>query len=51
MSLKSINVFVLLLKLLKVKQLQTTPTLVMNGYKLPDNYKIEDLKYFTEFKI
>lgn len=24
-----------------------TPTILVNGYKLPDNYKIEDLKYFT----
>lgn len=24
-----------------------TPTILINGYKLPDNYKIEDLKYFS----
>ena len=30
-------------------QLRATPTVLVNGYKLPDNYKIEDLKYFTEF--
>ena len=30
-------------------QLRATPTILVNGYKLPDNYKIEDLKYFTEF--
>ena len=28
-----------------------TPTIAVNGYKLPDNYKIEDLRYFTEFDI
>ena len=32
-------------------QLRATPTILVNGYKLPDNYKIKDLKYFTEFKI
>ena len=32
-------------------QLRTTPTILVNGYKLPDNYKIEDLRYFAEFKI
>lgn len=28
----------------------TTPTILVNGYKLPDNYKIEDLKYITTIK-
>jgi len=23
----------------------------VNGYKLPDNYEIEDLRYFTELEI
>ena len=32
-------------------QLRTTPTIIVNGYKLPDNYKIEDLRYFTEFNV
>ena len=32
-------------------QLRATPTILVNGYKLPDNYKIEDLRYFTEFRI
>ena len=31
-------------------QLRATPTILVNGYKLPDNYKVEDLKYFTETK-
>jgi len=32
-------------------QLRATPTILVNGYKLPDNYKIEDLRYFTEFDV
>ena len=28
-------------------QLRATPTVLINGYVLPDNYKIEDIKYFT----
>ena len=32
-------------------QLRATPTVFVNGYKLPDNYKIEDLQYFTEFNV
>ena len=32
-------------------RLRATPTILVNGYKLPDNYKIEDLKYFTEFNV
>ena len=31
--------------------LRATPTVIVNGYKLPDNYKIEDLRYFMEFDI
>jgi glutaredoxin len=31
--------------------LRATPTILVNGYKLPDNYKIEDLKYFSEIEI
>ena len=35
----------------KVKsQLRATPTILVNGYKLPDNYKIEDLRYFEKIK-
>ncbi|MCL2649913.1 MAG: thioredoxin domain-containing protein [Candidatus Azobacteroides sp.] len=30
-------------------QLRATPTILVNGYKLPDNYKIENLRYFTDF--
>ena len=32
-------------------KLRATPTILVNGYKLPDNYKIEDLKYFTKIEI
>jgi len=28
-------------------QLRATPTILVNGYQLPENYKIEDLQYFT----
>ena len=27
--------------------LNATPTILINGYKLPDNSKIEDIRYFT----
>jgi len=33
----------------KKTQLRATPTVLVNGYKLPENYKIEDLLYFTKF--
>lgn len=29
-------------------KLTATPTILINGYKLPDNYQIEDLKYISE---
>lgn len=29
-------------------KLQTTPTILVNGYLIPENYKIEDLRYFAE---
>ena len=32
-------------------QLRATPTILVNGYQLPENYKIEDLLYFTEFNV
>jgi protein-disulfide isomerase len=31
-------------------QLRATPTILVNGYKLPNNYKIEDLRYLTPIK-
>lgn len=33
-----------------VSQLGATPTLLVNGSKLPDNYQIEDSKYFTDLE-
>ncbi|MPM72033.1 hypothetical protein SDC9_119006 [bioreactor metagenome] len=35
---------------IRVSQLRATPTVLVNGYKLPDNYKIEDLKYFIDLE-
>ena len=32
-------------------RLRATPTVLINGYKLSDNYKIEDLLYFTKFNV
>ena len=32
-------------------RLRATPTILVNGYQLPENYKIEDLRYFTEFNV
>lgn len=31
----------------KKSALRSTPTILFNGYLLPDNYKIEDLKFFV----
>ncbi len=31
--------------------LRATPTILVNGYKLPDNFKIEDMHYFTHIEI
>lgn len=27
-------------------RLRATPTILVNGYKLPDNFKVEDMRYF-----
>ncbi len=35
----------------ETSQLRATPTVLINGYKLPTNYKIEDLKYFTDLNV
>jgi thiol-disulfide isomerase/thioredoxin len=32
-------------------KIRTTPTVLFNGYELPENYKVEDLKYFTGIEI
>lgn len=31
--------------------LMSTPTILINGYKLPNNYMIEDLRYFTDLVV
>ncbi|MDD4438441.1 MAG: hypothetical protein PHS04_10455, partial [Tissierellia bacterium] len=30
--------------------LRATPTILVNGYKLPDNYKIEDLRFISNIE-
>jgi protein-disulfide isomerase len=35
----------------KKTQVRATPTVLVNGYQLPENYKIEDLRYFMEIKL
>ena len=32
-------------------QISATPTVLVNGYKLPESYKIEDLRYFTDLDV
>jgi hypothetical protein len=31
--------------------LQATSAILVNGYKLPENYKIEDMQYFTDIDL
>jgi len=35
----------------KKTQIRATPTVLVTGYQLPENYKVEDLRYFTEFNV
>ncbi|MEG0518040.1 MAG: thioredoxin domain-containing protein [Bacteroidales bacterium] len=35
----------------KKSQIRATPTVLVNGYQMPDSYKIEDLLHLTEFNI
>lgn len=35
----------------EINKLTATPTVIINGYNFPENYKIEDMKYFTELDI
>jgi len=35
----------------KQTQIRATPTILVNGYQLPENYKVEDLRYFTDIVI
>jgi hypothetical protein len=30
-------------------KLRATPTILIEGYKIPENYGIEDIRYFTDF--
>ena len=32
-------------------QLRATPTILVNGYQLPESYRIEDLRYFTDLDL
>jgi protein-disulfide isomerase len=32
-------------------QLRATPTILVNGYQLPENYKIEELRYFSGLNV
>lgn len=36
---------------IKKSGLKVTPTILINGYQFPSNYKIEDLRYFETLKI
>jgi hypothetical protein len=36
---------------LKRSRISATPTILVNGYLLPENYRIEDLRYFAEFNV
>jgi len=36
---------------LEKTQLKTTPIILVNGYKLLENYQLEDLRYFTKFNV
>ena len=35
----------------KTSQLRATPIALVNGYQVPEEYKIEDLQYFVEQNI
>ena len=35
----------------KKNQLRGTPTVLINGYQLPESYKVEDLRYFTVLRL
>ena len=32
-------------------QIRSTPTILVNGYQLPETYKVEDLRYFTDLDL
>ncbi len=35
----------------KKNQLFSTPTILVNGFKMPDTYKLEDISFFTSLKL
>ena len=35
----------------KKSQIRGTPTVLVNGYKMPENYTVEDLRYFTNLDL
>ena len=35
----------------KKTQLQGVPTVLINGYQLPESYKVEDLRYFSDIEL
>ena len=35
----------------KKSQLRGTPTVLVNGYQLPESYKVEDLRYFIDLEL
>lgn len=35
----------------EAENLHATPTIMINGYELPESYRIEDIKYFTDLAI
>ena len=49
--LRKIRSWDLHVKWKKEKKLMATPTILINGYELPDVYKIEDLIFFKDLRI
>jgi uncharacterized membrane protein/thiol-disulfide isomerase/thioredoxin len=50
-SLRTDNEYVSHQKWIEDMHLRETPTVLINGYKLPENYKVEDMKFFTDLNI
>jgi hypothetical protein len=48
---KTVPEYLLHQKWQEQQQLTATPTVLINGYELPENYKIADLMYFTDLDI
>jgi hypothetical protein len=32
-------------------KIRATPSILFNGYELPEQYRVEDLKYFTKMEL